>query len=462
IPIDHDSPNIDAIFITQDHNANQDVSDNIIGTTKGALSVVVRTQPNMIIPTGAKDKELMTIELSALSSGGGQVLVKKMVFELLGSVQDEDIERIKLIALDDFATIETGEELKSAQPMDVVPGGKERIGGFDQKAEQLDYSLEPGTTETLISAQNGLKNGNYEVVFEPPITITEQKPTILEIGLDISPNTLPGSCLGLKLKELVATNATVTIHHLAQELVYIGKIPNKIQIDGAFGDWQEVEKYQDIDDTMIFNPDIDIQEFAVANENNELDFYFHVSGELLSASRLPIQLMPINNKFIPIPADNKNEVDVNKSITPSVEKLPPALVAKDRLHIFLDTDRNSSTGYKFEGMPIGAEFMVQITGREGRIDNQALYKYPTIIEGITLSGSAWAWEFVDNIPAANEQSQLETGINLNLLNIDLEEGLDIWYILSNWDTSINDNSELFSMEFPQETDEILNDDQLED
>ena len=85
---------------------------------------------------------------------------------------------------------------------------------------------------------------------------------IIDSVIDLSDSVVPESTFGLKLKELNANNTVVTIHQNSQQLAYIESIPNQIKIDGAFGDWLEVPKYQDIDENKIENSNLDIQDFA--------------------------------------------------------------------------------------------------------------------------------------------------------------------------------------------------------
>ncbi|MCK5559373.1 MAG: DUF2341 domain-containing protein, partial [Thermoplasmata archaeon] len=256
-----------------------------------------------------------------------------------------------------------------------------------------------------------------------------------------------GSTLGIKLNELSATNATVTINHISQQLAYLDEIPKQIIIDGAFGDWWDVPKCQDMDENIITDSNLDIQDYAIQGDEKKLNFYFSVNGELLAAINSPIHLSALNNNYIKEPIDNKVKTN---TIKPQPQRnLPPELIARDRLHIFLDIDQNVSTGYQADWLPLGAEYMVQVTGRNGVINNHALYRYS--LPKQIPNGSAWSWQFICTTPVAKDLSQLEASIDIDNLGIDLDAGVDVCFILSNWDTSTIDSSENMNIQFiPQE------------
>jgi hypothetical protein len=281
--------------------------------------------------------------------------------------------------------------------------------------------------ERIISNQNIWKNGITRILIDPPLTISANEPVTIDIDIELSSSAKCGSTFGLKLNELNANNTSTTINHKSLELAYINEIPNDITIDGAFGDWLGIEKLKDFDAEKVTNPDLDIQEFAFATQYEKLDFYFKVGGELLSAGQLPIELSAIRDN-IPQEKINSPILD-NQSITittqPPIEALPKELIAKDRLHIFIDTDKNRSTGYVIDGMPVGAEYMLQITGREGKIDKHSLFKYPHNEYTEIFSSSEWLWEFVEDIPVGKSRDKLETSIFFETVDVELEDGLNV-------------------------------------
>jgi hypothetical protein len=279
----------------------------------------------------------------------------------------------------------------------------------------------------------------------------EDKNTI-SVALDISSDVIAGSCLGIKLKEVNAENTTVTINNIVNELSYIGEIPDSIEIDGAFGDWNNIQKYYDDDTDLIIKPNLDVQEYSVVCDETKVGFYFEVGGELLSAVDVPIKLEPIMNVYTQPTIENLD--DKHDEITDDhyMRDIPEELIVEDTLRIYLDIDEKSSTGYKEDWLAVGAEYMILVNGRDGRINNHEIYKYiPTKNERIfsienldTRSYSTLEniWQLTKTIPAAKDLSRLELSVDLESLGLNQKNSIDFCYILTNWDESIKDDSNL--------------------
>jgi hypothetical protein len=291
----------------------------------------------------------------------------------------------------------------------------------------------------------------YEFEFRTPIMIPDHDEVSINVMINLSDSVASGSTLGIKLNELSATNATVTINHISQQLTYLDEIPKQIIIDGAFGDWWDVPKCQDIDENIMANSNLDIQDYAIQGDEEKLNFYFSVGGELLATINSPIHLAVGKNNYIKEPIDYK--VNTNTLKPQPQRNLPPELIARDRLHIFLDIDQNVSTGYQADWLHLGAEYMVQVTGRNGVINNHALNRYS--LPKQIPNGSAWSWQFISTTPVAKDLSQLEASIDIDNLGIDIYAGVDVCFILSNWDTSITDSSENLNIQYiPHEQNHI--------
>lgn len=405
LPSDYDCTSTEAMIITQDYYGNLDYSDNIINPNNGILTFNVKSSLPDLILAGEGFCNAMEIEILSQSSGSEKMYINKLILEQLGNANDDVI-------------------------------------------ELLEFSLPD--RDTIIS-KNKFRNRIYEIELDPPFIVLPNKKSSISIKIDISPEISSGSTFGMELKHIGAMNATVTINQLNQILSYIEKIPEKITIDGAFSDWGEIEKYPDDDFDKIINPDLNIQEFSLVSEDGKLNFYFNIEGNLLSAMDLPIKLIPINDKLIHKQSNDKDEK--NRIKNEGLELLPQELVTKDRLHIFLDTDRDMSTGYRPSWLKLGAEHMIQITGRDGEIINHALYKYSnvgTLNFGSNATNETWSWEFMAFVPTAKDKTQLETCVFYNILEFNLEKGVNVCYVLSNWDSSITDSTEKLNIEFSYE------------
>ncbi len=115
---------------------------------------------------------------------------------------------------------------------------------------------------------------------------------------------------------------------------------DSIVIDGDFSDWEGVGETTSSSEGVDFNPNIDI--VGVAAENNDdkyLSFYIDVvdGGQIMAGE-------PINDAGL---------VDI--------------------FHLFIDTDQDPTTGYKFEEM--GANFMIEIKGWNGNVISSQLNSF---------------------------------------------------------------------------------------
>jgi hypothetical protein len=111
-------------------------------------------------------------------------------------------------------------------------------------------------------------------------------------------------------------------------------------------------------------------------------------------------------------------------------------IGKDTGYIFLDTDGNQSTGFHVEDKPIGAEYMIHISGRLGYIFNRTLNKF--------TGGNRfdWKWMTVDSVSVGNDGERLETQVPFDLLGLapSYSGHLGILYYLQNWFGDSTDTS----------------------
>jgi parallel beta-helix repeat protein len=162
---------------------------------------------------------------------------------------------------------------------------------------------------------------------------------------------------------------------------YANVPPGSITIDGAFGDWNGITKFNDID--AAANPDIDIAQYAGVKSVSQAFFYLKVSdgGEMLGGSIVPLA------RTIP--------GEPGEPGTP----VPPAplqrVSGEDMTRIYIDT---KSGGQIING--ISADYLIEVKGLEGRITSRMLYSLP----GKT---------FIMNIGAANLGRELEVGVALD-------------------------------------------------
>jgi hypothetical protein len=104
----------------------------------------------------------------------------------------------------------------------------------------------------------------------------------------------------------------------------------------------------------------------------------------------------------------------------------PVLVGEDALFVFLDTDSRPDTGYFGGGLPIGADFMVNITGRDGRITSQKVHSF-------TGGGDRglWSWSQGTDMAAATDLTRVEAGVPLGGLG-QPAGNIGVFYYMTDW------------------------------
>ncbi|MCK5562057.1 MAG: hypothetical protein KAJ51_15770, partial [Thermoplasmata archaeon] len=103
-----------------------------------------------------------------------------------------------------------------------------------------------------------------------------------------------------------------------------------ILIDGEFNDWQDIAGISDRHNDQNINPNVDIDNFKVKSDHKAgtLSFYLSVHGIMLKGKR------------------------VSDSNSDEVQNYAYGL---DTVHIFIDIDHSSETGYIFKN--IGADYL---------------------------------------------------------------------------------------------------------
>ncbi|MEM4161361.1 MAG: right-handed parallel beta-helix repeat-containing protein, partial [Thermoplasmata archaeon] len=135
---------------------------------------------------------------------------------------------------------------------------------------------------------------------------------------------------------------------------YYGSLPSGIVIDGAFGDWQGVEK--DTDGSGDAGQNIDLREYASAIAGNAY-FYMAVDGTMLAGCEIPVL-----------------------GARPPVQPGPPMpVVIKENLgmdvaRVYIDL--MNSTINTFNPAMIQHGYLIELQGRNGQV----------------ISAKAWKWE----------------------------------------------------------------------
>jgi hypothetical protein len=374
---------------------------------------------------------------------------------LMGTIEDSDIVSVKLFE------------------------DADQSGNFstDDLLIYASYDFQPSNSHKLV---------NFE--FTPGLEITVNDHQTFFIVLDISPGAVNHHAVGVKVdRSSTTSNGVLTVDSALPvggkaPSTYIGEIPEYIIIDGAFADWNEVHNYVDTDDSDILNDNVDINEFRIDQDSENVSFYFRVKGTMMGGSRVP--MFPI---IIPPPApvlidsdddgvpdirdphpnssydmdgdgwsddyedvisftdyansdtDGDNYTDSidldpnDPSIPPPPIRIPPEIKGQDSAYIFIDTDTNPYTGYRLSNMEVGAEYMIEISGKYGYIFNSSY----NIFNGSTSRD--WNWSYIDDIDVGIDAERLETQINLTQLGLinstvtDIEnKSVDFYFIITDW------------------------------
>lgn len=385
----------ETVFHLKSWSGSEDFGDYVINDRYGAL-LARQDGPGLKILPKSQDTELLTVELTA---AGRTLTLNNMTFTIAGSA--------------------TLDQLKCGQ--------------------------------TVIPVANGRAD------FRPGLALKAGQSTTLNITADLS-NILDGESVGIWLEgrpSIDATNAEVTVRALGTDrIAYVGRAPGRTVIDGAFGDWSGVTAEPKGD---CGNPDIDITGYSVNISSDTLSFYVQVDGDMLAGSDVPLQmysvqtgpapetdsdrdgvpdgvdLMPFdfNNDNIP-DASSGHDVDKDGTLdfpygndlyisTRIASTFPagyrdrdmaiyigplaelPAVDGRDAAYILIDCDSLDSTGLRTGGL--GADYIVNITGKDGKVLTSRLERYGG-------SGGDWRWTGIGDVKTCNDAAALETSVSL--------------------------------------------------
>jgi hypothetical protein len=165
---------------------------------------------------------------------------------------------------------------------------------------------------------------------------------------------------------------------------YAGTPKSTIVIDGAFADWT-VPLLVDSDSSPVADHDIDVDRFANANSSDSSFFYVSVVGQMCHGTYIPSTISKPHGG-----GGGGGTV------------IPSRVTAEDTLRIYIDSDKNSSTGYSYSigSDHIGADYMVEVKGLYGRIVSSALYM---------RSQGNWT-QSSPAVDAMNDRQRIEIGL----------------------------------------------------
>jgi hypothetical protein len=290
---------------------------------------------------------------------------------------------------------------------------------------------------------NKMADGEFlggQVTFnlDEPLLVKGSEPVSLEVKIDITSDAVKSHVLGVRLdaNEGISIDGDLPILTDSNlELKYIEEVSDGIIIDGAFEDWSEVSINIDSDDVQISNHNVDLKEYQITQSSEYLSFCFGVEGKILEGSTAPgrpefvmMTDSSVNNDKFPTLLVN----DDGPNFEP--EEIPE-LVGKDTAHIFIDSDSNPNTGYTIQSLPLGAEYMIEITGKDGIILENGYH----IFTGERPMD--WLWECQGSVDVGLNAYQLETQLAFEQILIGPDTVARIFFHITDWNNGYDDYSD---------------------
>jgi len=311
-----------------------------------------------------------------------------------------------------------------------------RASGTANISPYYNFSLYLDNGNELFDASDTLLSSAHiinDMVMFPKLKVDIKNSTLF-LTVNITDYENLEKTLKLEIYYLNSTNRYFLDNRI-DDASYIGSIPTNPEIDGSFEDWSNVnsDDSQDVvssDGKMnIDAPNIDLLHFAMYNENS-LYLFMDVRGKILGGANAPTTRFPslpdsdgdsvpdifdayphdFNNDGIP---DNESFIIVNGEELPDIDgdgladypqgndmwlntTIPswfPEPYANKEIHryigpspkkevcgvdtitIYINADNNLHTGFSLPQYPMGAEYMIEIYGRDGIYLNSSLYTY---------------------------------------------------------------------------------------
>jgi hypothetical protein len=218
--------------------------------------------------------------------------------------------------------------------------------------------------------------------------------------------------------------------------MYFGEPPLEINIDGIFYDWSHsptTEIFSDMDlpilQKKMMNIDINDVGIDIDQNHNTLSFYLSTMGFLLEGESIPpIFFTEVLSSQKPSSVGNSSNDKLIQTSqdSESIQELPDELLGTDKISIFIDSDQKYDTGYNPSWLTIGAEYLIEISGRDRQISQNDLKFYTGSQSNI------WSWETIAEIPVDMNSAQMETQLNWDKLRLMPFSDVDVVYYVSDW------------------------------
>ena len=272
----------------------------------------------------------------------------------------------------------------------------------------------PGTAGTISSGS---------ITFTPstPLKVDASGSLVVTVQTTIPVDARAGRAIGLSMmspSDVTADTNAVSVEGGALQLTYVGAPAAKISIDGAFSDWDAVASHADPKGDVP-DPNVDLTDFRVTNDTGALYFMAKVDGRMMGGANIPESRLR---------ASGGGGGGGGGPVT------LPALAGEDSFYLFIDSDGNAGTGYSGGGIPVGGEYMVKMTGQNGRVLERRVHSF--------TGGSdqqKWSWGDGTEVSAATDATRLESSIALSDIGSP-KANISLFYYATDWKSN-RDNGE---------------------
>jgi hypothetical protein len=311
---------------------------------------------------------------------------------------------------------------------DVIPANsRERVMDLGFESIRGNFTIAGLTFEKLgtasqyrISVFDGLQLVGYsngaELPFEPALEIKEGYGKKLSAYVEIGGGEISSSFgLSLNATGISTTSGPATVDEIqvSSRVAYVSEVPHSVVIDGAFADWRYgyimTDNANDVrlaDSGLINDPSIDITGYGMYLDQKDVAMYLSVADRICNGTSLPKNItIPVPTQGLPSPAGQQ-------------------LIGADIAGAVLDTDLDPSTGANFSDT-LGADYLVFISGKKGRIIQSELYAWDS------SQGNA-TWVFVERVRSAVDSKRMEFAFNFSSLSMSDLDVAAVSFFMTDW------------------------------
>ena len=337
---------------------------------------------------------------------------------------------------------------------------------LDQVSLYLDDGNGGYGPEDALLAQATPSSSSFSLPLDHPHEMmVGQLSTMLLMG-HISPDAPVSTAVGAWITSIPGLPSILDNNVDIFSLPYIDLPPDRVEIDGGYGDWHAGMLLNDpLEDARGGSDDVDMGTYGLAIDTRGLFLYLDVAGHLLAGRDVPhvMKLSPSHSPSPPpapapprLPDADRDGIDDANDTHPHdfdddgiedledwdrdndgvrdydwggddvwlyredtgvriyigsiTEATSSPVTGEDAIRIFMDRDSNSSTGYDDPALVGGMESMVEILGRDGKVTSSAIYEY-------TDDNGTWGWNRSGEVSSALSHHAIEMFIALDPLYV---------------------------------------------